>query len=278
MKKALKIIGIMLVLGFIASCGGDRDHLLRYNVEEGDSYNLTFTESMDNPISTEMNMGGAFDIISTNDNEIVMGMSFNSISMDMSMPGESISYDSRNPYGSEFGNLIHKIISPMLSAKLETIINDRGRVLKAPDFASIFDNNPEIQAIMSAFTKQMENVFMEYPEKALKIGESFNYGYKTEVTEDVKVKYISIYDDVEVNEVTNTSVLTLTEVTDTEYIFKITGDISSSSGGQDVKGAVTGTYTVFRESCMPKSSDMTVMMEVSGMTWTIESSMEMEKY
>jgi hypothetical protein len=31
----------------------------------------------------------------------------------------------------------------MLSAKLETTINDRGRVLKAPDLASIFDNNPE---------------------------------------------------------------------------------------------------------------------------------------
>ncbi len=37
MKKALKIIGIVLVLGFIASCGGDRGYLLRYNVEEGDS-------------------------------------------------------------------------------------------------------------------------------------------------------------------------------------------------------------------------------------------------
>ena len=259
MKKALKIIGIMLVLGFIANCGGDRDHLLRYNVEDGDSYNLTFTMSMEGLLTIEMNMGSTLDIISTNDNEIVTRTSFNSISMDMSMSGESVSYDSRNPYGSEFSNLMHKNISPMLSAKLETTINDRGRVLKAPDLASIFDNNPNLQAQMSDMTKQMENMFVEYPEKALKIGESFNYGLKND-------------------EVTYTSVLTLTEVTDTEYIFKITGDVSASSGGQDVTGTMTGTQTFFRESCMPKSSDMTVRMEVSGMTMTMETSMEVEKY
>ena len=259
MKKALKIIGIVLVLGFIASCGGDRDYLLRYNVEEGDSYNLNITIAMEGPLSMEMNMGGASDIISTNDNEIVMETSINSISMDMSVSGERFSYDSRNPYGSEFSNLMHKNISPMLSAKLETTINDRGRVLKAPDLASIFDNNPNLQAQMSGMTKQMENMFVEYPEKALKIGESFNGGYK---------------DD----EVTYTSVLTLTEVTNTEYIFKITGDVSASSGGQDVTGTMKGTQTLFRESCMPKSSDMTVRMEVSGMTMTMETSMEVEKY
>ncbi|MDP7336795.1 MAG: DUF6263 family protein [Candidatus Marinimicrobia bacterium] len=259
MKKALKIIGIMLVLGFIANCGGDRDHLLRYNVEDGDSYNLTFTMSMEGLLTIEMNMGSTLDIISTNDNEIVTRTSFNSISMDMSMSGESVSYDSRNPGGSEFSNTMHKLLSPMLSAKLETTFNDRGSVLKAPDFASIFDNNPDLQAQMSDMTKQMENMFVEYPEKALKIGESFNYGLKND-------------------EVTYTSVLTLTEVTDTEYIFKITGDVSASSGGQDVTGTMTGTQTFFRESCMPKSTDTTVEMEVSGMTWTIESSMEMEKY
>ena len=259
MKKALKIIGIVLVLGFIANCGGDRDHLLRYNVEDGDSYNLTFTMSMEGLLTIEMNMGSTLDIISTNDNEIVTRTSFNSISMDMSMSGESVSYDSRNPGGSEFSNTMHKLLSPMLSAKLETTFNDRGSVLKAPDFASIFDNNPDLQAQMSDMTKQMENMFVEYPEKALKIGESFNYGLKND-------------------EVTYTSVLTLTEVTDTEYIFKITGDVSASSGGQDVTGTMTGTQTFFRESCMPKSSDMTVRMEVSGMTMTMETSMEVEKY
>ena len=40
--------------------------------------------------------------------------------------------------------------------------------------AAIFDNNPDLQAQMSDMTKQMENMFVEYPEKALKIGESFN--------------------------------------------------------------------------------------------------------
>jgi hypothetical protein len=259
MKKALKIIGIVLVLGFIASCGGDRDHLLRYNVEEGDSYNINMTIAMEGQVSMEMNMGCASDIISTNDNEIVMGTSFNSISMDMSVSGERFSYDSRNPYGSEFSNQMHKIISPMLSVKIENTFNDRGRVLKAPDFASIFDNNPDLQPLISDMTKQMENMLVEYPEKALKIGESFNSGYK---------------DD----EVTYTSVLTLTEVTNTEYIFEITGDVSASSGGQDMTGTMKGTLILFRESCMPKSSDVTVRMEVSGMTMTMETSMEVKKY
>ncbi len=258
MKKALKIIGIMLVLGFIANCGGDRDHLLRYNVEDGDSYNLTFTMSMEGLLTIEMNMGSTLDIISTNDNEIVTRTSFNSISMDMSMSGESVSYDSRNPYGSEFSNLMHKNISPMLSAKLETTINDRGRVLKAPDLASIFDNNPNLQAQMSDMTKQMENMFVEYPEEALKIGDSFDVQLDNE-----GMSIAAVY--------------TLTGVTVTEYILSVNGDIASSDE-LAVTGTMTGTQTFFRESCMPKSSDMTVRMEVSGMTMTMETSMEVEKY
>jgi hypothetical protein len=155
--------------------------------------------------------------------------------------------------------LMHEQLEPFFSARLEQKMSDRGKIIKAPDFESIFSDNPAMQEQMGGMNKQMESMFVEYPEKALKIGESFNYGLKND-------------------EVTYTSVLTLTEVTDTEYIFKITGDVSASSGGQDVTGTMTGTQTFFRESCMPKSSDMTVRMEVSGMTMTMETSMEVEKY
>jgi hypothetical protein len=73
------------------------------------------------------------------------------------------------------------------------------------------------------------------------------------------------------------AVYTLTGVTVTEYILSVNGDISSSDE-LPVTGTMTGTQTFFRESCMPKSSDMTVRMEVSGMTMTMETSMEVEKY
>jgi hypothetical protein len=43
-------------------------------------------------------------------------------------------------------------------------------------------------------------------------------------------------------------------------------------------GTMKGTLILFRESCMPKSSDVTVRMEVSGMTMTMETSMEVKKY
>jgi len=257
MKKALKIIGIMLVLGFIANCGGDRDHLLRYNVEDGDSYNLTFTMSMEGLLTIEMNMGSTLDIISTNDNEIVTRTSFNSISMDMSMSGESVSYDSRNPYGSEFSNLMHKNISPMLSAKLETTINDRGRVLKAPDLASIFDNNPNLQAQMSDMTKQMENMFVEYPEEALKIGDSFDVQLDNE-----GMSIAAVY--------------TLTGVTVTEYILSVNGDISSSDE-LPVTGTMKGTFNLFRECGMVMSGDLTMEMEALGENITIKMLMESTK-
>ncbi len=254
MKKALKIIGIVLVLGFIASCGGDRGYLLSFTPEEGDHYDFNFSVSM---TGLYIGLGATYDILSINNNEIDIAMEFTSMSMDMNISGESMSYDSRNPGGSLYGELMHEQLEPFFSARLEQKMSDRGKIIKAPDFESIFSDNPAMQEQMGGMNKQMESMFVEYPEEALKIGDSFDVQLDNE-----GMSIAAVY--------------TLTGVTVTEYILSVNGDISSSDE-LPVTGTMKGTFNLFRECGMVMSGDLTMEMEALGENITIKMLMESTK-
>jgi len=235
----------------------DTTHLLRVTPQEGDHYDFNFSVSMTGPMSMDMGMGVTYDILSVDNNEINMTIAFTSISMDMSMEGESISYDSKNPGGSAFANLMHEQLGPMFSASLEATMSDRGKTITAADVASIFDGNPDMQKHMEGMNTQMESMFVEYPEEALKIGESF------EVTLDK--------DDTSMD-----ATYTLTDVTETEYILSVNADISGSSDAI-MTGSMKGTLHVLRECGMVMSGDITIEMETSGTNMAMELLIETKK-
>ena len=268
MKKFNCLFGILLfsTFTFFASCSGekknnkdkDTTHLLRVTPQEGDHYDFNFSVSMTDPMSMDIGMGATYDILSVDNNEINMTIAFTSTSMDMSIEGESISYDSRNPGGSEFANLMHEQLGPMFSTSLEATISDRGKTIKAPDFASLFAGNPDMQKQMGDMNYQMETMFVEYPEEALKIGESF------EVTLDK-------------DGVSTDAVYTLTDVTKTEYILSLNADLSGLSESKPITGTMKGTLHVLIECGMTMSGDITIDMETEGINMTLKLLMKTKK-
>ena len=124
-------------------------------------------------------------------------------------------------------------------------------------FESIFSDNPAMQEQMGGMNKQMESMFVEYPEEALKIGDSFDVQLDNE-----GMSIAAVY--------------TLTGVTVTEYILSVNGDISSSDE-LPVTGTMKGTFNLFRECGMVMSGDLTMEMEALGENITIKMLMESTK-
>ncbi len=153
--------------------------------------------------------------------------------------------------------LMHEQLEPFFSARLEQKMSDRGKIIKAPDFESIFSDNPAMQEQMGGMNKQMESMFVEYPEEALKIGDSFDVQLDNE-----GMSIAAVY--------------TLTGVTVTEYILSVNGDISSSDE-LPVTGTMKGTFNLFRECGMVMSGDLTMEMEALGENITIKMLMESTK-
>jgi len=260
MKNFNYLFGILLlsIFVFITSCN-DTTHLLRIAPQEGDHYDFNFSASMTGPMSMDMEMGVTYDILSVDNNEINMAIAYTNMSMDMSMGDQSMSYDSRAPGGSDFANLMHEQLGPMFSTSLKATMSDRGKTITAPDIASIFAGNPAMQEQMEGMNTQMETMFVEYPEEALKIGEFF------EVTTDK--------DDMSMD-----AVYTLTDVTETEYILSLNADLSGlSEDNKPITGTMKGTLHVLRECGMVMSGDITMDMATEEMNMTMKLLMETKK-
>ena len=111
MKKFNYLFGILLSITFtfLASCGGEKententdntDYLLRVDVKEGESYIMeldmhTETES-EEAIDIQMQALMSYNVESVTEDEINMGMIFNSLKMYVGGAGDEISYDSEN--------------------------------------------------------------------------------------------------------------------------------------------------------------------------------------
>ena len=236
----------------------DTTHLLRFTPQNGDRYDFDFSVSMTDPVSVDMGMELTYYVLSIDNNEIDMAIEYTNMSMDMSMGVESFSYDSRNPGGSEFSDFMHEQLRTMFSSQIECTVSDRGKTIKAPDFASLFDVNPDMQKQMEDMNYQMESMFVEYPEKALKIGDSFD------IQLDKK--------DMDMD-----AVYTLMDVTETEYILSFNADLSGLSEERPITGTMKGTLHVLRECGMTMSGDIIMDMETEGMNMTLKLLMEAKK-
>lgn len=208
----------------------DTEYLLRIQSEVGDNYDITFGMEMWGPMEMSIEMNFFQKVLSVDRDETDFKMGFTKAKMSMSLNGIIINYDSENPYESEASAAMHSEIKAMFSAELGMTTDSKGKVLKEYGFEDLGDE----------FTSQMGFTNVEYPEHALKIGDSFDHS--------IREKGMSM-----------DATYTLTNVSDSEYTLSITGDIAGEASGE-----VTGEIILFRECGMPKTVNFEMEMDVMG--------------
>jgi len=221
----------------------DTEYLLRIKSEVGDNYDFTFVMKMGGAMEMSMEMDFWQKIISADADEIECKMGYETAKMSMSINGETINYDSENPYESEQSAAMHSEIKAMFGAELGMTMDSKGKVLKESGFEDLGDD----------FTAQMGFTNVEYPEHALKIGDSFDYSVREEG-------------------MAMDATYTLTNVSDSEYTLSITGDIVGETTGE-----VTGEMILFRECGMAKASNLKIEMDVMGQKMDMTLSLNTSK-
>ena len=240
MKKFNCLFGILLftTFTFFASCSGEKEnnqdkettHLLRFSPQDGDNYDISFVMNMEGLMDMSMGMECFQKVLSVDGDEIDFKIGYDKATMSMSMMGEDINYDSDNPYENEVTSEMHKEISPLFSADLRMTMDSRGKILKESGY----------ELLGGDFGSQMGLTNVEYPEHALNIGDSFDFSVLEEG-------------------MSMDATYTLIDVSDSEYILSITGELVGEASGK-----VTGKMILFRECGMPKTVNLQIEMDIEG--------------
>ena len=248
-----------LLMSSTSNLRAQEKYLLRFTPKQGDYYKVEIGMVMES--KEVMSCGAIFDIISVNNN-IEMDIKYNYFTMN----DGDMNYDSRISDGSELSDFMNKFMSPLFTNSLRYIMDDKGKILKEPDLLLLFDINefpysemtPEMIDEMIGDMAMGSDMLVQYPEDALKIGESFNWDL-----EEDGLSYDAVY--------------TLNSVTDTSYLFKITGDISGETEGNQVTGTIAGEMKLFRDG-FPSDVRMTLDMTVGGENLSMIMSCDVEKH
>ena len=222
----------------------NEEYLIRVQPDVGDYYYGSFNIVMSGPMSVNMEMDFWQDFISVDRGQIECKMGFKSAKIRMEMGGNEVNYDSDNPYANEASTAMHAEMAPLFSADGGMIMDDKGKVLKEYGWEELGDDN---------FSNQMGLTNVEYPEEAMKIGDSFNYSTNEEEGMTMNATY------------------TLDDVSLSEYVFTISGEVFGNASGKVIGGMI-----IYRESGMPKSAyldmDLSGGGESMNMTVSIEAS------
>ena len=259
-------LGLLLLTLVFSSCGttkklSTKEVLLRFQPKNGDNYvmNMDMTMNMEGPQSMTMLMTmvngikvnnldkeGSFDL----DNVI------SKMTMSMKNPMMNIEYDSDNPDMEDVtSKTMHETMSKMLNVKLTSKMDNKGKVLETPDYDKIFGNEPELKGQLDQMNNSLQNSFIAYPEKIVKVGDSWN-------------SEINVGGQMPMNQ---TFIYTIKEITSTTVNIGITGTVALDSDMADGSGTSAGMMIVDRMTGFIRTSNVkqTINMEVMGMSMKI---------
>ena len=228
-----------LVNEFILDRSADKDdknegYLIRFQPDLGGYYDGSFQLVMTGRLmSMDMELGFWQEIVLVDSDQIESKMGFQSAKMNISMMGETVYYDSDNPYANEGSKEIHAQMVKSFSADLGIIMDSRGKVLKEYGWEDLSDDNQS--NMMRGLTG------MVYPEEPMNIGDSFDHK-----TEERGLLMDATY--------------TLDNVSKSEYIFSVNGELKEGPSS----GKVTGEIVVYRECGMTKSAILNMNMSTMG--------------
>ena len=254
----LSILGFLMLT--ILGCGStnklsNKEVLLRFQPKENDALtmNMDYTMTMTGVQSMGMDMTMKMDV---NVHGLDKKGAFyidNTISrMTMSMKSlmANIEYDSDKPNPDDpASNEMNKIISKMINVKITSKMDNRGTTLESPDYNKIFGDTPELKSQIDQMNNSLQNAFILYPEKPLKVGDSWDN--EINIKGQVPMKQTFVYK--------------LKEITDNFVKLDVLGDITISSDMITGTGTMAGTMVIDRKSGFLSASNLIQNMTMATM-------------
>ena len=231
------------------------------------------------PIETEMNGTYLMEIKNKTPQEIHAESTYQGFTFIVSSPMMKIKYDSKNPTEnpSEMDKMFGKMFSTLIGKPFTVVFSPDGSVKSVSGMGAIIESmlgaissDGQVAAQMGglmtqqfsdeSMRKMFEQSFNFYPDKAVKVGESWN----TEITMPMNNMNFGIK-----------TKNTLKEVSNKMATIEVTGDIDMDMGEGKFSGTQTGTMIVDTTTGMPVTSDVSLNLKGSIKAQGMEIQMEL---
>jgi hypothetical protein len=226
---------ILLFLALISlNSFAQESALLRLNYSEGDQYQMRVVTvqsgaMMNMTITMEMEM----DVKEANDQEFKTETKISAVELNAFQAGMNINYNSKNKEQATdpMSEQMAQQFEPMMKSVIHSTVNSLGKVsdIKIVPPVNGLDQNT------------MNRNSITYPEKEVKVGDSWNSG---EETDGMKVS----------------STYTVTKIENGLVFIEITGEVSGVTSGK-----VSGKAQIEISSGVQKESELEMTMAVQGM-------------
>ncbi len=278
---------IMSVAG-IQSCKttakASASKMFKFNLEEGKGYDYEMIFDLDTKAGGQtisMMIAGLYsmNVTATEGNVKSVTTAYKSLRMNMKMMGMEIDIDSDKPVENNGGEdvtknpigMMNKVISGIVGKKFIIKVDEEGKVLEVTGFDKIFtdmvdsmgvdeDVKKQVTASMKeqfndqSIKDQFAQVFTIFPNKEIKIGDSWEKSYSTGGKMAAKYTTTYLVKDMEGDHVTLT--------TKTK--------ISSEKDGGDIDGTQTGNIVVDSKTGLMINAEFDQQLEVKTEGQTVE--------
>jgi len=231
------------------------------------------------PIETEMNGTYLMEIKNKTPQEIHAESTYQGFTFIVSSPMMKIKYDSKKPTEnpSEMDKMFGKMFSTLIGKPFTVVFSPDGSVKSVSGMGAIIESmlgaissDGQVAAQMGglmtqqfsdeSMRKMFEQSFNFYPEKAVKVGDSWN----TEITMPIN----NINFDIKTRN-------TLKEVSNNMATIEVTSDFDMDMGEGKLPGTQTGTMIVDTTTGMPVTSDVSLNIKGSIKVQGMEIQMEL---
>jgi hypothetical protein len=232
-------LGFLLIVLLISACKttgklSTKEVLLRFQPNKGDMYTMGMQMSMmmEGPQVMNMTMSMDNDLkvgAIEKDGSFMLDNVVKRVGMNMKNPMMNIDYDSANPSTEDpVAAEMHKTMGAMIDKSMVSKLSNRGELLEAPNYDEIFGDNPDMAGQIDQMNQSLESTFINYPENAVKVGDSWNATSEIEGQAPMTQEFT----------------YTVKEITQTNVVLNVDGTIKLSpeammSGSGDFNGIMT---------------------------------------
>lgn len=290
MKKLsffLATVFIILAVAGVQSCKSSSKasatKMFKFNLEKGKGYDYELVWDLDTKVAGQTSAVSVTGLYSMNITDVVDNIrtittAYKSMRMNMSVAGLELDIDSDKPEQKEADGqigqvvgLMNKVVKGIIGKPFVMKVDDEGKVLEIKGFEKIFmdmvdsmglDENMKAQLTASlkdqfseqTLKDQFAQVFNIFPNKEVKIGDSWQKEYST--SGRMAAKYTTTY--------------TVKEIEGEHVTLTAKTKITSSANGQEMDGTQSGNIIVDSKTGMMVNAEFDQNIEVKTQGQKVE--------
>lgn len=230
----MKNMLLLFLATFVLATTAQEKVTLRYNFKEGDVYEIKMTMKQEvgsfMAQTTEIIM--TQKTVSASDDLITVESSIDKMKMDIIQGTNAVSYDSSKSDDEldETGKMMKEQVGPFLTVTMTSKMNGLGEIKDVVV-------EPKIPGV-EEMTKQTSSII--YPKEALQVGNNWEM-----TNSEGGMEFKMIY--------------TVKEITSDNVQLVISGNVTGAASG-----SINGKMTIERDSGVPASSEIEMLMDIQG--------------